>query len=92
MSSIPRTPLTQAHFARLFFAYNFSTVNYSKIPFTPEQHITLLESRKLIIEYEGLFCYALLVRFEYWPYRLTVRTHPSQGWNQSSILCGVKKR
>ena len=49
MSSIPRTPLTQAHFARLFFAYNFSTVNYSKIPFTPEQHITLLESRKLII-------------------------------------------
>ena len=25
----------------------------------------------------------------YWPYRLTVRTEPSQGLNQSSILCRV---
>lgn len=27
----------------------------------------------------------------YWPYRLTARTDPSQGSNQSSILCRVTK-
>src|SRR3990172_932465 len=34
-------------------------------------------------------CYKLYTK---WPYRLTVRTHPSQGWNQSSILCRVTKK
>lgn len=27
-----------------------------------------------------------------WPYRLTARTKPSQGLNQSSILCRVTQR
>ena len=41
----------------------------------------------------GFFCFAIKYKnaiiFLHWPYRLTVRTSPFQGGNQSSILCRV---
>ena len=39
-----------------------------------------------------LIFYKKMLNSYYWPYRLTARTHPSQGWNQSSILCRVTSR
>ena len=47
--TIPRTPLLQAQFARLFF---YPTVKYNKDPYTSIQHIELLKERGLIINNE----------------------------------------
>ncbi len=35
---------------------------------------------------------AIVFVYLFWPHRLTVRTPPFQGGNQSSILCGVTSR
>lgn len=47
MTSIPRTPLTQAQLARLFFTP--ALMKYTKKPETAEQHCAILSERGLVI-------------------------------------------